>query len=96
MAKKATPKKKKSNGAYTLYLHVNGEDYTSTADTFEDAILNFPSIQAKTLATLVVSTEGKQSKPIPLKITMFNRLFYPGMSGAVQRIAFIKRAAFYV
>lgn len=90
--KKATTKKKKApQGGFTVFVKVNGEEYSSTADTLEEAVLQLPAINPKTRATMVVSKDGKATKPFLLPIPAYKRLFYPGMTGQVQRANLAKR-----
>jgi len=86
--KKAT---KKQQGSFTVFVKVNGEEYSSTADTLEEAVLQLPAVNPKTRARMVVSKDGKATQPFLLTIPSYKRLFYPGMTGEVQRANLAKR-----
>lgn len=91
-AKKPTKSKKKAPlSGFTVLMTVNKEQYTSTADTLEDALLNLPHVDPHTRAVLIVVEGDKHSRPVALSIPMYRRLFYPGLTGQVQRAQFIKR-----
>lgn len=95
MAKKAAAKKavkKKPEGSVSISLRVNNTDYTSTSDTLGEALDNLPAIVPHTKASFTVITEKMpHGKTFTLTIPGYRRLFYPGMTGQVQRAVFIKR-----
>lgn len=93
MATKKTTKKRstKPQDGYTVFLNINNEDYSSTADTLNEALLNLPQVTPKTVAKLIVAKGDKRSRPITLFIPNYRRLFYPGLTGEIQRTNFIKR-----
>lgn len=79
------------NTQFRVTLSVNGKEFNSRAGNLETAILRLPRINLKTRGVITVSKGTKTSKPIILSIANFNKLFYPGMTGEVQRISFVKR-----
>lgn len=90
MAKK-TIKTAAKQSAFSIDLKVNGTLLHSTGATIADAVLALPSFVPKTVGTLVING----SKPIPYNIPSLKRLFYPGMTGQVQRTQLTKKYAFY-
>lgn len=92
MAKK---KAQKVEGAFGITLRVNGEKHESSGATIDEALKGLPPLKAKTRAHIFVTCEGRVSKPIPLSVQQFARLFFPGMTGEASRTAFKKKYAFY-
>lgn len=92
MAKKATKKKV----PISVTIKVNDTTLIGEGSTVSEALLSIKAPQAKTRAHLTVTNAGKTSKPIPLKIIDFQRLFYPGMTGEMQRSSLEKRLAFFM
>lgn len=95
-ARKRVARKASENGLYSVSLKVNGVQLTGVGDTLDTAILALPKFLPKTLASIVVTKDGKASKPITLNIPALKRLFFPGMTGIVQRSVFSKRVAFFL
>lgn len=88
-------KKKAKKDAFGITLKVNGEKYESSGATIEEALKGLPPLKAKTRAHIFVTCEGHVSKPIPLSVQEFARLFFPGMTGEASRTAFKKKYSFY-
>lgn len=93
MAKKKTQKTEQKG--VVVSAKVNGGTFISEGATIEDALKGLPAIQAKTRASVTISVEGKESRPISLRIRDYNQLFYPGMTGDVSRTALVKKYTFY-
>lgn len=91
MATKKTTKKTAQPKAFSVLVTVNRENYTSTADTLEEAILNLPQLVPHTRASLTIVYGNKQSQPLSLTIQQYRRLFYPGLTGQIQRASLTKR-----
>ena len=84
-----------STGAFNLCLAVNGEKIYSAGDTLEEALLNLQAFNPKTKGTFIITRNEKESRPMMFNIRQLKRLFYPGMTGVVQRSVFAKRYAFF-
>ena len=93
MAKKTT--KKPQEPETTVSLTVNNQVFSASGATIEDALLKIHIPQPKLQSVLTVTKDGATTKPLSLSIPNVLRLFYPGLSGKVQRIALAKRLAFY-
>lgn len=91
MATKPKAKKTAQPKAFTVLLNINREDYSSTADTLDEALLNLPQVVPHTRAVITIVYGEKQSRPFSLAIPQFRRLFYPGLTGQIQRIQLSKR-----
>lgn len=97
----ATPKPravkvKAPEAAIRLQVLVNGLEYNASGDTLAQALQTLPEIKAKTKATLTVSRNGTKVKELILTIPSFNRLFYPGMTGMINRTVLSKRFDFFI
>ena len=86
MAKtKAKTEKTNSTDVVTVFLTINGTDYSSTGDSFSEALAGLPVVTPRTQAKLSIQKDGKTSKVVLFPIPLFKRLFYPGLSGDVAR-----------
>lgn len=96
MAKKTTKNSApKTKDKVIVALSVNGKTLTGSASTIAEAILAVPAFTPKTTANLTVTKGGKATKPMHLNIVKLKRLFYPGLTGKVQRTTLEKNLAFY-
>lgn len=84
---------KKTKRQVTVHMKMNNETYTATADTLLEALELLPKVTPKTKGMLTVLKDGKESKPMHLTIPMYNRLFFPGLTGEIQRVSILKRYA---
>lgn len=90
-----TTKPKAATGAYTITLEINDQKYVASGATVDLALLALPKVQPKTRAVFVITHAGKSSRPMMFSIMQFKRLFFPGMTGVVQRSIFARRYKFF-
>lgn len=77
---------------FSIKLEANNEVFTTNGATLMEALMALPR-PAKwfTKGMFAISKDGKVSKSFALTIPMLNRLFWPGMTGDIQRASFAKR-----
>jgi len=80
---------------YSISLEVNGKKLESTGETIDAAVLALPKFFPKTTGKVIISRDGKSSRPFQLNVLKLRRLFFPGMSGKVQRVQLAKSYAFF-
>lgn len=78
-------KKTKKEAPFRLSLKINAQEFSTSGDTIEGALLSFPKIVPKTNAILTIN--GKQ---IFLNIARFKRLFFDGQTGEINRMVLSK------
>ena len=93
MATKKTTKAKKTAQPrpFTVLCTVNNQQYEGSGNTLEEALLNLPVVVPFTRSVFIVAQGDTHSRPVSLTIPMYRRLFYPGLTGEIQRANFIKR-----
>lgn len=92
MAKKVVKKEKKLGAMpFSIQLEANDEAFVSYGKTLEEALGKLPRLKWYTKGMFTISKEGKVSKSFALTIPHLNRLFWPGMTGDIQRASFTKR-----
>lgn len=89
--KKAKVVHKQEAKSYKITLKVNGVEYVAEGDDLEKVILSLKVENPKTKGVVTLETDGVLSKPTYLYIPQLKKLFYPGMTGQIQRIALMKR-----
>jgi len=91
-SKKATQSQSQK---FTVTLHVNGAPIVGSGDTLNEAVLNLPAFTPKTQGKMVVTYDGKDSRTMLFHLQALKRLFFPGMTGQIQRMALEKQWQFY-
>ena len=89
MKKKTT--KLKGKQPFSIQLEANDEVFTTKGATLMDALMKLPMAKWYTKGMFTISKDGKVSKSFALTIPHLNRLFWPGMTGDIQRASFAKR-----
>ena len=94
MAKKKSAKKQpkvKGKKPFSIRLEANEEVFETEGATLEEALNGLPRPKWYTKGMFTISKDGKVSKSFALTIPHLNRLFWPGITGDIQRASFVKR-----